>query len=105
MVEAAPPAPFIITKAEFLFELLIIALDPPPQLGLAVGLTVPSGDELNYLLPIVDRLEQMADDAGGDAPAPMPPEVPGMADFRSLTGNDLLAALADRQTELRSLIP
>src|SRR6266436_10304673 len=31
MVEAAPPAPFIITKAEFLFELLIIALDPPPQ--------------------------------------------------------------------------
>jgi hypothetical protein len=32
MVEAAPPAPFIITKAEFLLELLIIALDPPPQL-------------------------------------------------------------------------
>jgi hypothetical protein len=32
MVEAAPPAPFIITKAELLFELLIIALDPPPQL-------------------------------------------------------------------------
>src|SRR5438445_12887388 len=31
MVEAAPPAPFIITEAEFLFELLIIALDPPPQ--------------------------------------------------------------------------
>src|SRR5258708_3193027 len=32
MVEAAPPAPFIITKAEFLFELLVIALDPPSQL-------------------------------------------------------------------------
>ena len=31
MVEAAPPAPFIITEAEFLFELLIVALDPPPQ--------------------------------------------------------------------------
>jgi hypothetical protein len=31
MVEAAPPAPFIITKAELLFELLIIALDPPSQ--------------------------------------------------------------------------
>jgi hypothetical protein len=74
-------------------------------LGLAVGLTIPSGDELNYLLPIVDRLEQIANDAGGEAPAPTPPDVPGMADFRSLTGNDLLAALADRQTELRSLIP
>ena len=29
MVEATPPALFIITKAELLFELLIIALDPP----------------------------------------------------------------------------
>src|SRR6266436_8629301 len=32
MMESAPPAPFIITKAEFLLELLIITLDPPPQL-------------------------------------------------------------------------
>src|ERR1700756_88644 len=32
MVEAAPPAPFIIAEAEFLLELLIIALDPPSQL-------------------------------------------------------------------------
>ena len=31
MVEAAPPAPFVITKAKLLLELLIIALDPPPQ--------------------------------------------------------------------------
>jgi len=33
MVETAPPAPFIITKAEFLLELLLIAFDPPPQFG------------------------------------------------------------------------
>src|SRR5580692_5968031 len=33
VVEAAPPAPFIISKAQFLLELLIIALDPPSQLG------------------------------------------------------------------------
>src|SRR6266478_4694534 len=32
VVEAAPPAPFIITEAEFLLQLLIIALDPPSQL-------------------------------------------------------------------------
>jgi hypothetical protein len=30
-MEAAPPAPFIITEAELLLELLIIALDPPAQ--------------------------------------------------------------------------
>ena len=33
VVEAAPPAPFIITKAEFLLQLLVVALDPPSQLG------------------------------------------------------------------------
>ena len=33
VVEAAPPAPFIVTQAEFLLELLIIALDPPAQFG------------------------------------------------------------------------
>src|SRR4029077_11616158 len=32
MVEAAPPAPFVIAKAKLLLELLIIALAPPPQL-------------------------------------------------------------------------
>ena len=32
VVEAAPPAPFIIAKPEFLLQLLIIALDPPSQL-------------------------------------------------------------------------
>ncbi len=29
VVEAAPPAPFVIAKAKLLFEFLIIALDPP----------------------------------------------------------------------------
>ena len=32
-MEAAPAAPFIITQAEFLLEFLVIALDPPAQLG------------------------------------------------------------------------
>jgi hypothetical protein len=32
VVEAAPPAPLIITKAEFLLQRLIIALDPPSPL-------------------------------------------------------------------------
>src|SRR5882757_6939623 len=31
VVEAAPPAPFVIAKAEFLLEFLIVALDPPAQ--------------------------------------------------------------------------
>src|SRR4051794_20443462 len=33
MMEAAPAAALIVSQAEFLFELLVIALDPPAQLG------------------------------------------------------------------------
>src|SRR3984893_18983770 len=31
VVEAAPPAPFVIAKAEFLLEFLVVALDLPAQ--------------------------------------------------------------------------
>src|ERR1700687_4556995 len=33
MVEASPAAPLVMSKAEFLLEFLVIALDPPAQLG------------------------------------------------------------------------
>ncbi len=33
MVEAAPAAALVMAKAEFLLEFLVIALDPPAQLG------------------------------------------------------------------------
>src|ERR1700675_4599820 len=33
MVEASPAAALVMSKAEFLLEFLIIALDPPAQLG------------------------------------------------------------------------
>ena len=33
MMEAAPAASLVVSKAQFLFQLLIIALDPPAQLG------------------------------------------------------------------------
>jgi hypothetical protein len=35
MVKAAPAAAFVVAKPEFLFEVLIIALDPPPPFGLS----------------------------------------------------------------------
>ena len=33
MMEAAPPAPLIVSKPDLLLELLIVALDTPAQLG------------------------------------------------------------------------
>ena len=32
-MKAAPAAPFILAKAQFLFEVLIVPLDPPTKLG------------------------------------------------------------------------
>src|SRR6266478_4821197 len=34
MMESAPPAPLVVAEAEFLLEVLIVALDAPAQLGL-----------------------------------------------------------------------
>src|SRR5258708_8524047 len=33
MMQATPPSPLIVTKPEFLLEILIVPLDPPAQLG------------------------------------------------------------------------
>jgi hypothetical protein len=74
------------------------------SLGQPLGLTIPSGQENDHLLTIVDRLQQAAEGAGGPPPAPPIPEVPGMNEFRSSTGNDLLAELAARAEELKPLI-
>ena len=33
MMETTPATPLVVSQAQFLFELLIIALDPPAQFG------------------------------------------------------------------------
>lgn len=73
-------------------------------LGTPLGLTIPPGEEGNYLVALVDRLAQTAAEAGANAPAPEAPVPPGMGDFRALTGNDLLVALAEKVPVLLPLI-
>ena len=74
-------------------------------LGPALGITIPSGQENDFLVTIRDRLEQIAADAGGDAPAPAAPIVPDANLLRGMIGNDLLAELAARSDDLKKLIP
>jgi hypothetical protein len=74
------------------------------SLGQTLGLTIPSSQENDHLLTVVDRLQQAAEGAGGLAPAPPIPEVPGIDTFRGTGGNDLLAELAARVEELTPLI-
>jgi hypothetical protein len=74
-------------------------------LGIPLGINVPSGQENEYLTSIRDRLVQISTDAGGEAPAPIAPEVPDITLLLGLTGNDLLAELAVRTDQFKKLIP
>jgi hypothetical protein len=56
------------------------------------------------LTALLDRLETAAAAAGGEAPAPAVPSVPDMARLRSLSGNELLAALAASASDLKQLL-
>lgn len=53
------------------------------------------------LTALLDRLEAAAAAAGSDAPAPAAQSVPNIAALRSLSGNDLLAALAASAPDLK----
>ena len=60
-------------------------------------------DQEGAVLPaLLDRLAEFAAAAGGPPPAPAAPQVPGMTDLRSLSGNDLLVEIASKAADLKS---
>jgi hypothetical protein len=74
-------------------------------IGTLVGLTVAAGEEGSFAISIVDKLAAIAADAGGDAPAPAPPSVPGLTELRAASGNALLVELAARLNDLKAAVP
>ena len=85
-MEAAPAAPFIVSRTQFLFQLLVIALDPPTQFGQidqaieehvrreggqpvlgGLGLTLGPFDQQPFLVP---RLGPSRATMGGPHPNP-----------------------------------
>ena len=54
------------------------------------GITSKAGDELNDASLFVNKLKDLAQQAGGDAPAPLPPAPPFLKELSTLSGNDLL---------------
>lgn len=75
------------------------------SLAATLGITVKQGEEVAHVGAVVAALEAAAQAAGGDAPAPLAPAVPGATAFKTLSGNDLLAELAARTKELQTAIP
>ena len=65
------------------------------------GITFENNQEHLALMALMERLEAAAAQSGGEPPAPEPETVPNIASYKSLSGNDLLAALAADATTLR----
>ena len=65
------------------------------------GILFENNQEHLVLTALLERLQAAARQSGGEPPAPEPETVPNIASYGSLSGNDLLAALAADATTLR----
>lgn len=65
------------------------------------GIPFEKEQEAFVLAALLDRLENAAKAAGGPSPAPASAVLPDAATLRGLSGNDLLAELAHRASDLR----
>ena len=74
-----------------------------PVRGLLADMDIAFENNQEYLVltALLERLEAVARQSGGEPPAPEPEKVPNIAFYKSLSGNDLLAALAADASTLR----
>ncbi|MCK8514977.1 BREX system P-loop protein BrxC [Methylonatrum kenyense] len=69
-----------------------------------VGLSAKQGEELAYVPQFLQKLSDLADEAGGEAPKPERPDTSFLDDIRLTAGNEQLVALYNRREELASNI-
>ena len=68
------------------------------------GIVFENNQEHLVLTALLERFEMAARQSGGEPPAPEPENVPNIASYKSLSGNDLLAGLAADATTLRDKV-
>ena len=69
-----------------------------------LNVTYEKDHETGALPILLERLQQEAEAAGGDPPASPPAAVPGLANLRTLGGNDLLIELATQAPALKEAV-
>lgn len=69
-----------------------------------VGFTVTQGEELAYVPQFLQKLQELADKAGGEAPKPAAPDTKLFADIRLIAGNEQLLAIYNNRDELTAAI-
>jgi hypothetical protein len=68
------------------------------------GLTVKQGEELSYVPQFLQKLKELADQAGGEAPKPERPDTSFLEEIRLTVGNEQLLALYNGRDEIKGLI-
>lgn len=65
-----------------------------------VGLSAKQGEELAYIPQFLQKMVELADQAGGEAPKPARPDTTSLDEIRLTAGNEQLLALYNRRDEL-----
>ena len=65
-----------------------------------VGLSAKQGEELAYIPQFLQKMVELADQAGGEAPKPARPDTAPLDEIRLTAGNEQLLALYNRRDEL-----
>jgi len=69
-----------------------------------VGISAKHSEELVYVPQFLQKLMDLADRAGGEAPKPERPDTTGLEEIRLTSGNEQLLALYNRREELAQTI-
>ncbi len=65
-----------------------------------VGLAAKQGEELSFVPQFLQKMLELADQAGGDTPKPTRPDTKFLDDIRLTSGNEQLLSLYNRREEL-----
>ena len=68
------------------------------------GLSAKQGEESAYVQQFLEKIRDLADQAGGEAPKPARPDTASLEEIRLTAGNEQLIALYNRRDELVSSI-
>jgi hypothetical protein len=96
-----------ISKAEFRVERITLSVTDRlaiRKLFQSLGVSCKAGEELSKGPEFLDKLLTLARATGGDAPLPPAPSTTDIEDIRARVGNEQLAGIRDKATDLEKRI-
>jgi hypothetical protein len=69
-----------------------------------LGLVAKQGEELAYVPQFLQKMQELAEHAGGEAPKPAKPDTSALEEIRLAAGNEQLLAIYNRREELSQAI-